>query len=143
MKVLVTVSLNRLSSLHIPSWYITLFTVCYFLSEILRIPDNGRKRSLRFFTLFFFFKKLTEIPPLNCKEIFKEFHKSLEEFMVGQQRKFCFLDPLKCYSSFCEYIFNINIGGKINKISIGRKSTSSQWLIHFRKIGHGKLSLQS
>ena len=27
MKVLVTVGLNRLSSLHIPSWHITLFTV--------------------------------------------------------------------------------------------------------------------
>ena len=26
MKVLVTVGLNRLSSLHIPSWHITLFT---------------------------------------------------------------------------------------------------------------------
>ena len=46
MKVLVTTVLNRLSSLYIPSWHITLFTVSYFLLEILRIPDNGRNRNL-------------------------------------------------------------------------------------------------
>ena len=66
MKVLVTIGLNRLSSLHIPSWHITLFAVSYFLSEILRIPNNGRNRNLEILLLFFF-KKLPEIPSLNCK----------------------------------------------------------------------------
>ena len=53
MKALVTLGLNRLSSLHILSWHITLFTVSYFLSEILRILDNGRNRSLETFYSFF------------------------------------------------------------------------------------------
>ena len=39
------------------------------------------------------------------------------------------------FSSFCEYIFNINIGGKINNINIESKNTSRQWLIPFRKYG--------
>ena len=46
IKVLVTIGLNRLSSLHMPSWHISIFTDSYFLSEILRIPDNGRNRNL-------------------------------------------------------------------------------------------------
>ena len=55
-------------------------------------------------------------------------------------------------SSFCTYIFNINIGREINKINIereinkinigreinriniGRKKASSKWLIPIRKI---------
>ena len=48
------IGLNRLSSLHIPSWHITLFTVFYLLSEILRIPDDGRKRNLDILYSFFF-----------------------------------------------------------------------------------------
>ena len=53
MKVLVTIGLNRLSTLHIPYWCITPFTVSYFLSEILRIPDNGRNRNLEICYSFF------------------------------------------------------------------------------------------
>ena len=56
MKVLVTIHLNRLSSLHIPSWHITLVTVSYFLSEISRIPDNTRNRNLE--TCYSFLKNL-------------------------------------------------------------------------------------
>ena len=65
MKVLVAIGLNKLSSLHIPSRHMTLFTVSYFLSEILRIPDvsyflseilgipdNGRNQKCRDFLLF-------------------------------------------------------------------------------------------
>ena len=60
----VIIGLNRLSSLHVPSKHVTFLTISYFLSEISGIPDNGRNRN-RLFTLSF--KKLTEIPPLNCK----------------------------------------------------------------------------
>ena len=49
----VTIGLNRLLSLHIPSWYIALFAVSNFLSEILRIPDNGRNRNLKINYSFF------------------------------------------------------------------------------------------
>ena len=65
MKVLVEIGLNRLSDLHIILGHITIFTVFYFLSEILIIPDNGRNRNLEI--CYFFFKKLTEMPPLKCK----------------------------------------------------------------------------
>ena len=54
MRVLMTIGLNRLSSLHITSWHITHFTVSYFLSEILRIRDNSRNRNLEIFTRLFF-----------------------------------------------------------------------------------------
>ena len=53
MKILVTIGLNRLSSWHIISGHITLFTVSYFFSEILRIPDDGRNRNLEIFYSFF------------------------------------------------------------------------------------------
>ena len=65
MKELETVGFNRLSSLHIPLWHITLFTFFYFHSEIMRIPDKGRSRDL--YVFYAVFKKLTEIPPLSCK----------------------------------------------------------------------------
>ena len=45
-------------------------------------------------------------------------------------------------SSLCEYTFNIKMGRKINKINIGRKQSSSQWLIPFRKMRPCKLSLR-
>ena len=66
VKVLVAIVLNRVFSLQIPSRHITLFTVSCFLSQILRIHDNGRNRNLRDLLLFFL-KKLTEKPPQNCK----------------------------------------------------------------------------
>ena len=49
MKVLATIGLNRLSSLHILSLHITLFTVSYYFSENLRIPDDGRNGNLETF----------------------------------------------------------------------------------------------
>ena len=130
MKVLVTIGLNRLSTLHIPSWCITPFTVSYFLSEILRIPDNGRNRNLEICYSFFLqetHRDTTEL--LNPQRKILKYSVKVFWFptMVEQWRKFCFLEPLKClFSSFCEYIYNINIGRKTKKINIGRKNTSSQ-----------------
>ena len=44
--------------------YIVLFIISYFLSEILRNPTNGSRRN---FENFYFFDKLTLIPPAVCK----------------------------------------------------------------------------
>ena len=79
-KALVTIGLNRLSSLRTPLWYIALFTNSHFFLEKFR----------HFFALFIF-KKLTEILPLNCKT---EFCKGLLN-MIGQLRKFWFLEHPK------------------------------------------------
>ena len=105
MKVSVTVGLNKLSSLHIPSWHITAFTVSYFLSEILRIPDNGRNRNLEIF-YFFFQETLNHYWIVKFTEkIFKEFCKDLLA-MVGQRKKKLFSRASKTpVSSLCEYIF--------------------------------------
>ena len=96
MKVLVTICWNRLSSLHIPLWHIALFTVSYFLSEILRISHNGKNTNLKIYYSFFsretqryhlWIVKSTEIS-------FKEFCKNLLT-LVEQRREFYFLEPLK------------------------------------------------
>ena len=50
--VLVTICVNRFSSCT-TLWYIALFTVSFFLSEILRIPDNGGKKCRDFSFLWF------------------------------------------------------------------------------------------
>ena len=42
--------------------------------------------------------------------------------MAGQQRKFFFLEPLKClfhHSVNTSYILDVNIGKKTNKINLG------------------------
>ena len=121
MKVLVAVGLNRLSSLHVPSRHMTLLTVSYFLSEILRIPDNGRNRNLEIF--YSFFKKLTEIPPLNCKIYLENvLEKSLcKNFptMLGSQELLFFRVSKTPLLSICGYIF-------LKKMNIGRKNTCSQ-----------------
>ena len=131
MKVLVTIDLNRLSSLHIPLWHITLFTVSYLLSEIFRILDNSRNRNLEI-----------------CYSFFQESHRDFkiyEENFVkvfppfshhGQAVKKIFFSRT---SKMSEYVFNINIGRKIN---IERRNTSSQWLALFMKFWPCKLSLQ-
>ena len=98
MKVLVKIGLNRLSNLHIPSWHITFFTVSYFLSDILRIPADDRKRNLQIFTLFFFFfsrnsQRYHQWIVESIEKIFKEFCKRLP-IMVRQRSKFYFLEPL-------------------------------------------------
>ena len=128
MKVLVTIGLNMLSSLHIPSWHITFSSVSYFLSEILGIPDNDRNRNFEIcysFFLFFFSR--------NSQRYHHWIVKSMEKiFKFGQLRKFCCIESKTSVLSFCEYIFNANIGRKINKINIERKNTSSQWLIPFQ-----------
>ena len=48
MNILVAISLNRLSRLHIPSQHPILFKVSYFVLEILGIPDNGRNRNIEY-----------------------------------------------------------------------------------------------
>ena len=35
-------------------WYMALFTVSYFLSEILKLPDNGGKRNVEIFYFYDF-----------------------------------------------------------------------------------------
>ena len=78
---------------HLPLWYIALFTISHFLLQILRISDNDGKGKFRDFSLLRFFKKLTEMPPSNCKiqgKKFKEICKSLAT-MVWQRRNACFV----------------------------------------------------
>ena len=125
MKVLVTIGLNMLSSLHIPSWHITFSSVSYFLSEILGVPDNDRNKNFEICCSLFFSKKSQRYHHLIVKSMKKI-------FKFGQLRKFCCIESKTSVLSFCEYIFNANIGRKINKINIERKNTSSQWLIPFQ-----------
>ena len=79
-----------------PLWYITLFTISYFLSNILRIPDNGRNRNLEDFSLLLFSRNSRYhhciVKPME--KIFKEFCKGFPT-IVGQQRKVCFAELLK------------------------------------------------
>ena len=70
------------------------FTVSHFLSGILRMSDNGRKKFRDF--LLFLFSRNSEIPPLDCKingEKFKKICKGLP-ILAGQRRKFSFLDSI-------------------------------------------------
>ena len=86
----------KLMKVYTPLWCITLFTISYFLSNILRITDNGRNRNSEDFSLILF--------PGNSRyhhwilkpteKIFKEFCKGFPT-MVGQRRKVCFPEPLK------------------------------------------------
>ena len=97
MKVLGKIGLNKLSSLHIPSWHSPPFTVSYFLSDILRTPDNGRNRNWETFYSFFFSRNSQRYHHWILKsmeKIFKEFCKDLPT-MVEQWRKFCFLESVK------------------------------------------------
>ena len=71
IKVLVKIGLNRLSSLQILSWYITLFTVSYFVPDISKNLVKTATEISRFVTLFF--QELTEISPLNCKTFRENF----------------------------------------------------------------------
>ena len=89
-------SVKQVFSLHIPLWHITLFTVSYFLSEILRIPDNGRNRNLEIFHSFLSrnSQRYHHWIVKSTEKIFKEFCKGLPT-MVGQRRKFWFLEPVK------------------------------------------------
>ena len=101
-EVLVAISLNRL-----PVWkylygILLLLTVSYFLSEVLRITDNGRNRNLEVFYSFFFHEnyrivKSTENPS-------KYFCNSLPT--IARQRKKMISRTSKTpISSFSEYIF--------------------------------------
>ena len=112
------------------------FIVSCFLLEILRILDTGRKKKFRDFLLLVF-KKLTETPPLNCKIHRETFQGILQRFSHHDWavKKILFSRTSKTpVSSFCKYIF-------LKKINIGRKNTSRQCLIPFRKIQLCKLSL--
>ena len=52
MKVLVTIGLNRSSSLHTPSWHFTLYSFLFSLRGFESIPDNGKSRNLHSFYFF-------------------------------------------------------------------------------------------
>ena len=52
--MIVTIGLNRLSSCTHFFWFTGFFKVSPFLSEIMRIPGNGRTRNLDNFYFFFF-----------------------------------------------------------------------------------------
>ena len=78
MKVFVKIGFD------IPSWYITVFTVSYFLSELLRITEEGS----------FSFQETHRDTTIALNPRRKFFFKSLPT-VVGQRRKFCFLEPLK------------------------------------------------
>ena len=82
-------------------WYIAIFTVSYFLSEILVIPNNERRRNLENLN-FLIFKKLAEMPP--AESLFKRFSVS-QRSIFRQQTKLQFLEPLKHF--FSEYILKI------------------------------------
>ena len=53
IKVLVTIGLNRLSSLHIASWHITLFSFLFPLEDF-ENDDDSRNRNTEIFFFFFF-----------------------------------------------------------------------------------------
>ena len=95
MKVLVAISLNRLSSLH--NLHSILLSSCIIpvspwkFQEYLIMVET---EIYRFITLFFFKKKNTEITTMNCK-IYREKLCERLTTMVGQRRKLCFLEPLK------------------------------------------------
>ena len=123
--------LNQFIKLH--AGHFSVFTVSYFLSEILVIPESRRRRNLENFT-FFILKKLVEMPPPICKiweRPFKKFWVS-QPGMDRQRGKIWFLESLKCL--FWEYI--------LKKINIVRWSSISQWLIFLKKIQPFKLNLQ-
>ena len=96
--------------------YITLFTISHFLSEILKIPVNGRRRNSEIFTFSLILKSV---------ETRKAF--TILPIMVGQRWKYWFLEPLK-------RSFHHSENASIN---IGRKSISSQWLWPFQLILQG------
>ena len=79
------------------------------------------------------------MPPPNCKIHGKNFEELLKRcFPHGwASKKNLISKTFKApVSSFCEYIF-------LQKINVGRKNTSSQWLICFRKIQPFKSFLQA
>ena len=124
---MVTISLNRLSILHIPSWYITFFTVLYFLL-ILGIPDNDRKINLEISYSFFSFSsnslRYHDWIVKSMGKIFKELELPTK---VGQQKKNWFQESLKCLHPL-KYIFLKKLNRKEK-----HKEIRNQWLIPLGK----------
>ena len=93
---------------------------------------------MRFFTLFIF-NKIRDIPPPNCKIHGKNLIQKIGKvcpLWLGSEKKIDRYTSKTSVSSFWKYIF-------WQKIYIGSKNTSSQWLISFRKIQPCKLFLQA
>ena len=91
-----------------------------------------------FFFSFFFSKKLTEIPLLNCKIHGESFWRIpyRTSHHGWATKKILFSRASKTpVSSFYEYTF-------LKKINVGGESTSSQWLIPIKKTWLFKLSLK-
>ena len=133
---MVTISLNRLSILHIPSWYITFFTVLYFLL-ILGIPDNDRKINLEISYSFFSFSsnslRYHDWIVKSMGKIFKELELPTK---VGQQKKNLISRISKMPSSCKIHLFE-----KVKQE--GKTQGNTQSMINsFRKIQSCKISLQ-
>ena len=71
--VLVTICVNRFSSCT-TLWYIALFTVSFFVLEILRIPDNGGKK-FRDFSFLWFARNLKRCQLQDVKSMERIFFK--------------------------------------------------------------------
>ena len=131
--VLAAIYVNRFSSCT-TLWYIALFTFSYFLSEILRIPDNGEKK-FRDFSLLWFSRHLQRChhQNVNSTETFLKKNGKRLPTMVGQRKKW-FRERLKC-----QFHHFKNTPYSKNK---HRKSTSRRCLTPFREIWPYNLILQ-
>ena len=125
---MVTISLNRLSILHIPSWYITFFTVLYFLL-ILGIPDNDIKINLEISYSFFSFSsnslRYHDWIVKSMGKIFKELELPTK---VGQQKKNLISRISKMPSSCKIHLFE-----KVKHRKEKHKEIRNQWLIPLGK----------
>ena len=108
---------KHVSGLERPSWYIAL--VSSFLFPL------GAFENTWWWALFIF-KKITDMPLLNCKIHRKNFAKISLPIVFGQRKRLISRISKKPDSSFRKYIF-------LQKMNVGREKTISQWLISFRK----------
>ena len=130
-QVLVTISLNRLSICALVLWYHILhfYGILQFLISAWRFLgfcDNGWRRNLDKFYFFFIYSDTNN----KCKIYRKYFLRSslkgcppwliIVKIVVSRTSKM-FVSSLREFIMFKEF-------------NIGRKSTSSQWLILFREI---------
>ena len=110
-KVIITVDLNILSSCT-PLYGMQHFLQFLFTVESMRIPGNDRRRNLDNFYFQEFYRdntsKVYNRQKEFCQKIFEKLHT-----MLGQRRKFWFLEPL-----FWEFII-------FKQISMGRNRTTS------------------
>ena len=131
--VLAAICVNRFSSC-ITLWYIALFTFSFFLSKILRIPDNGEKK-FKGFSLLWFSRNLQRCHHQNENSTETFFKKMVNGYQpwLGKEKKW-FRERLKC-----QFHHFKNTPYSKNK---HRKSTSCRCLIPFREIWSYNLILQ-